>query len=179
MKSMYFKKQNNMYSSYFTSCPNKYVYLPKQVKEAIMCSPLMDVANVSNIVMEYDHPKVQIRYLYLVDVSVDFKDESEDERYDFHPIDYRLWLLALNPTEAAVVLESIVSQLPFFDRLDFSVEKILQYKERYVGVDEPLGFLQKSTKPFYTTSPVLLFHSETQISYDEIYRFKKRYKKMT
>jgi len=158
-----------------TFSTNKKIYLrfDKIIQDVFSNYSLMDSRNLPKMVLEYIYP-ITKRYLYSINVSVDFKQEVKQGYGDFCPIDFYLLILAKDELEAALELSIIVKKFHFFEDLDFSIEKILQYKQRYQNVDDPtIGFIKQSDKIFYTTKSVILFHSESQISDEEIYRYRK------
>jgi hypothetical protein len=150
----------------------KTLRLDKKIQDALSVSPLMDSSNLSKMVLNYVHP-IAKRYLYSIDVGIDFKEEVKTNSYgDFDPIDFFLLVLAKDETEAATQLIHIVERFPFKKELDFSIDKILKFKQRYADIIEPnLGVVKRKCKPFYTIAPVVLYHAETQLCFEEIYRY--------
>ena len=158
-----------------TMFSTKTLRLNKKIQNALSISPMMDSPNLSKMVIDYIHP-IAKRYLYSIDVAIDFKEEVQKKSYgDFDPIDFFLFILAKDEKEAATELIKIIERFPFQEKLDFSVESILGFKQRYEDIIEPdLGVVKRKNKPFYTTAPIVLYHTETQLCFEEIYRYPRK-----
>jgi hypothetical protein len=185
----------------FSTSLNTYSRLDKKVQTALSSSYLMDAPNLSKIVLEYSHPIIK-RYLYSIDISIDFKEEFKrrDTFDDCYPIDFFLFILAKDEIEAAKEVISLIKRFKFYKKLDFSVKIILNFKQRYLDEDndpnlepigsadakhlEPigsadakhLGVIKRKDKPFYTTKPVILYHAENQLFYEEVYKYNSKNK---
>lgn len=174
----------------FSTSLNTYSRLDKKVQTALSSSYLMDAPNLSKIVLEYSHP-ITKRYLYSIDISIDFKEEVKrrDTFDDCYPIDFFLFILAKDEIEAAKEVISLIKRFKFYKKLDFSVKIILNFKQRYLDEDndpnlEPigsadakhLGVIKRKDKPFYTTKPVILYHAENQLFYEEVYKYNSKNK---
>ncbi len=162
-----------------TMFSTKTLRLDKKIQKALSVSPMMDSPNLSKMVLDYIHP-ITKRYLYSIDVSIEFKEEVQ-RNYgdDFYPIDFFLFVLAKDEKEAATELIKIIEKFHFQEELDFSVESILGFKQRYedTSLSELCGIIKRKNKSFYTTAPIVLYHTETQLYFDEIYRYPRKDKR--
>jgi hypothetical protein len=123
--------------------------------------PNMDSPNVSNIIMKYIHPSIKKRFLFSIDLCVDWIEEVQ--RYEPYPIDFKFILLAVDKVEAANMIENIIKERwnRFYHEFDITINDIIN---KLIKINE---------KNFYTFEPVLLFHSECQFTDEIIYKFSK------
>jgi hypothetical protein len=124
--------------------------------------PNMDSPNVSNMITQYMYRSIQKRFLFSIDLCVDWTEKAQ--RYDPCPIDFKFILLAVDKIEAANMIQNIIEKnwYKWYDDLDITVDNII----------DNLSNINKKT--FYTFEPVLLFHSEYQFTDDIIYKFSKK-----
>jgi hypothetical protein len=123
--------------------------------------PNMDSPNISNMITKYMYPSIKKRFLFFIDLCVDWTERAQ--RYDPCPIDFKFILLAVDKIEAANMIQNIIEKnwYKWYDDLDITVDNII----------DNLSNINKKT--FYTFEPVLLFHSEYQFTDDIIYKFSK------
>ena len=124
--------------------------------------PNMDSPNVSNIIMKYIHPSIKKRFLFSIDLCVDWTERAQ-RRYDPYSIDFKFILLAVDKVEAANMIQTIIEKnwYKWYDDLGITTENI---------IDNLSNINQKT---FYTFEPVLLFYSECQFTDEIIYKFYK------
>lgn len=128
--------------------------------------PNMDSPNVSNIINQYIHPIIQIRYLFSINLCIDWTEEVQS-RYDPYPIDFSFVVLAMNKSEAANMIQNIIKEkwnkwYDEFYEFDMSINNIIDNLSKI------------NNKKFYTFEPVLLFHNECQFVDEIIYKFSKK-----
>jgi len=122
----------------------------------------MDSPNVSNMITQYMYPFIKKRFLFSIDLCVDWTEKAQ--RYDPCPIDFKFILLAVDKIEAANMIQNIIEKnwYKWYDDLGITVDNI---------IDNLSNINQKT---FYTFEPVLLFHSECQFTDEIIYKFSKK-----
>ena len=125
--------------------------------------PNMDSPNVSNMITQYMYPSIQKRFLFSIDLCVDWTERAQ-RRFDPYSIDFKFILLAVDKIEAANMIQNIIEKnwYKWYDDLGITVDNI---------IDNLSNINQKT---FYTFEPVLLFHSEYQFTDDIIYKFSKK-----